>query len=507
MLKDKKIFALFLALAFVLMTTIWAVSTGVLAQTYNDPDTPPPGGNVDLNFLENPLTEDLDLSGFNLNNANDIHANRLIMNAGSLDITSSPANANETKWAFGATASKVNSSVNARTYGLYSKTITNSGSNPSYAVFAEANNAGGIAVYGKANNGYAVYGETANTLSTPGVFGLGSNGVFGQSNKPGGAGVYGHAGTGDYAGYFDGMVLLANGGQLYVETENDLSPIVGVASYDGVNAGVQGYGNVGIYGGGDVVGVYGYGEQGVLAKGARTISIIPPPGGEFNEEPIENGVVISLLGANHVQAAVGNYTPYTIGLIAAGGSNGGGTLTHAGLGLCALSGAKDFALGDSPNYYNYCQDTNGKNNYAGFFAGDVYLKDGSLQIRGSLTAANENLIYGNASSAAAGSHLIKLQNNGLDKFRVSKDGAGYFASSLSASDLNADGSLFLNSDASYIDFRGGISAPSCKAGEEGIVYYFSNYNSLCLCRGASGWANLVPGLPNGMCTNGTYFPS
>src|SRR3989339_1535969 len=323
-------------------------------------------------------------------------------------------------------------------------------------------------------------------------------------------GVYGHAGTGSYAGYFDGLVYLSNGGQLYVETTGNTSPIVGVAAYNANNAGVQGYGNVGMYGGGDAIGVYGYGEQGVLAKGARTMSVVPPPGGEWGgEEPVDNGNIASLFGINKVQAAVGNYTAYTIGLVAAGGSNGGASLTHAGLGLCALSGAKDFALGANPDYYTYCQDVNAKNNYAGFFAGDIYIKDGSVQLNGALANSNENLLYANADSAVNNSHLLKLQTGFADKFKVDKDGAVWSASSLTTNgDVNINtGSLFFNDGASYIDFRGGDSGPACKAGDEGIVYYFTNYNALCLCQGADGWVDLVPGQDNGMCTNGVYMPS
>lgn len=498
------------------MLSVFIVAGNVLAQNYVDPSNPPPGGNVGLNFLENPLTEDLDLDNNKILNASEIHTNQLFI-SGSLDIAGQPSSANESRWAFGATAGKVNSPINSFTFGFYGKTLSNSGSNPSYALYGESNNAGGRAVYGKANNGYALYGESNNNpavfglstgMTSAGVFGLGANGVVGQSNQVGGAGIYGHAGIGAYAGYFDGLLYLANGGQLYVETSGNLSPIVGVADYDNNNAGVQGYGNIGIYGGGDVVGVYGYGEYGVLAKGARTISIVPPPGGEWEgEEPPEDSNIISLLGLSKASAAVGNYTAYTMGLIAIGGSNGGGTLTHAGLGLCALSGAEDFALGANPNYYTYCQDINGKNNYAGFFAGDVYFKDSSLQIRGALAANNENMIYANASSAVAGSHLLKLQTNSADRFRVDKDGNAYLAGNLALQNIDSSGNLLLTGASSFIDFRGGSSGPACKSGDEGIIYYFSNYKALCLCQGSNGWINLVPGGEDGQCTNGSWFPS
>ena len=508
MWQDKKNIAIAFTFSVLALLTFWSIDTGVWADEFSPPPGPPPSGNVGLNFLSNPLNTDLDLNNNNILSANEVHTNSLIISTGHLDINSNTASAGEEKWAFKGGASK-NFAPTGHTYGFYGTTLGSSGANPSYAVYGVSANTGGIAVFGKANNGYAIYGESAN-VSTPGIFGLGKNGVFGQSNQAGGAGVYGHAGTGSYAGYFDGLVYLSNGGQLYVETTGNTSPIVGVAAYNANNAGVQGYGNVGMYGGGDAIGVYGYGEQGVLAKGARTMSVVPPPGGEWGgEEPVDNGNIASLFGINKVQAAVGNYTAYTIGLVAAGGSNGGASLTHAGLGLCALSGAKDFALGANPDYYTYCQDANAKNNYAGFFAGDIYIKDGSVQLNGILANSNENLLYANADSAVNNSHLLKLQTGFADKFKVDKDGAVWSASSLTTNgDVNINtGSLFFNDGASYIDFRGGDSGPACKAGDEGIVYYFTNYNALCLCQGADGWVDLVPGQDNGMCTNGVYMPS
>ncbi|MBP9802085.1 hypothetical protein KBC40_00670 [Patescibacteria group bacterium] len=549
MYKNKKVFSFLSSALFLLLVGALFSQTNVFAQSYQGPNDPPPGGNVGLNFLENPLQEDLDLSTHNILDANEIHASRLIMSGNSLDITSGEAAAGEEKWAFGATANSSND-VNSYTYGLRATTIFNSGIRPSYAVYGISENNGGRAVYAKANRGYAIYGEAINNpgvygVSTgfnsagvfgsgangvvgqstsaigsgvfgrnangyaggSGVFGLGANGVVGQSSLPGGAGIYGSVGSGDYAGYFDGPVLLDNGAYLYVHTTGNLTPIVAVAGYNDNNAGIQAYGKIGLYANGGVVGVYGYGEQGVLAKGARTLSTVPPPGEELDDDVTDNGIITKFFGVDKTQAAVGNYTPYTIGLVAAGGSNGGASLTHAGLGLCALSGAKDKALGDNPNYYTYCQDASNKNNYAGFFGGDIYIKDGSVQVRGQLSAANENMLYINASAVVAGSHLIKAQTLGVDKFRVDKDGNAYFAGSLASQDADLGGNLLLNGASSYIDFRGGTSGPSCKSGEEGRVYYFTNYSSLCLCQGAGGWVNLVPGLENGKCTNGVWEPS
>lgn len=510
MWQDKKNIAIALTFSVLALLTFWSIDTGVWADEFAPPPGPPPSGNVGLNFLSNPLNTDLDLNNNNIFSANEIHTNSLVMSTGHLDITSMGVipndPANQEKWAFKGNAGR-NSSATGHTYGFYGRTVSNSSNNPSYAVYGESNNTGGIAIYGKANNGYAIYGESTN-INTPGVYGYGKNGVVGQSSMTGGAGIYGSAVSGSYAGFFNGQVRLDAGGYLYAHTTGNTSPIIGVAAYNGNNAGVQGYGKVGVFGSGDSVGIYGYGEIGTLAKGLRDISVVPPDDGidPFDPGGYESGNIITkLFGINKTQAAVGNYNAYTIGLIAAGGSNYG-TLTHAGLGLCAVSGAKDFALGANPDYFAYCQDTNEKNNYAGFFGGDIYIKEGSIQLNGALAASNENLFYANASSAVNNSHLLKLQVNFADKFKVDKDGAIWSASGLTTNDdinINA-GSLLFNDGASYIDFRGGASGPSCKAGEEGRVYYFTNYNALCLCQGASGWVTLVPGQPNGYCTNGGY---
>lgn len=529
MWQDKKNIAIAFTFSVLALLTFWSIDTGVWADEFTPPVGPPPTGNVDLNFLSNPLNTDLDLGDNNILNVNDATVNTVTILSSQLDINSKLTNAGEEKWAFKAGAGK-NFAPTGRTYGFYGTTLNTSGANPSYAVYGVSANSGGIAVYGKASAGYAVYGESLN-INNPGVFGLakngvtgqsnvaggtgvsgfGTNGIFGQSDAAGGAGIYGHAGLGSYAGYFDGQLRLQNGGYLYARTTGDASPIIGVAAYDGANAGVQGYGKVGVYGSGQSVGVYAYGQIGALAKGVRDVSVVPPDDGldPLNPGYEEINIISQLFGIGKTQAAVGNYTAYSIGLIAAGGSNGGGSLSYAGLGICALSGARDFALGANPNYYTYCQDTNGKNNYAGFFAGDVYIKEGSIQLNGVLANSNENLFYANASSAVNNSHLLKLQLNSADKFKVDRNGAVWSASTLTSNgDVNINtGSLLFNDGAAYIDFRGGTSGPSCKAGEEGRIYYFNNYNALCLCQGSDGWVNLVPGQPSGKCTNGVWTPT
>ena len=53
---------------------------------------------------------------------------------------------------------------------------------------------------------------------------------------------------------------------------------------------------------------------------------------------------------------------------------------------------------------------------------------------------------------------------------------------------------------------GGTSGPDCKSGSEGIMYYFSRYDVLCVCDG-SGWQSLMNSVTNNSyCTNNVYTP-
>ena len=283
---------------------------------------------------------------------------------------------------------------------------------------------------------------------------------------------------------------------------SDIAPIIGwgFSGLGYANAGVEGVGNIGVYAFGNTVGLYADGPYGAITRGTVPGTIDPPPDPDDLED---HSNISSLFGIDKTLADAS--TPAALGAVTIGGYSGGGVLSSAGLGICALSGETAWTLDrvNDYDYFTYCRDGGGTNNYAGFFAGDVYLKDGTLQVHGNLSAANQNLIYANASSAAVGSNLLKLQQAGTDRFRVDRNGGGYFSGN-----INTGASLILEGEKSYIDFEGGgASGPSCKAGEEGIIYYFSNYDALCVCQGSDGWTNLIPDRPNGQCTNGVWSPT
>jgi hypothetical protein len=556
----------------------------VFAQWQGPPDNPPEG-NIEFNFLENPMTENLDLAGYDVVDVGTLTTDQLVITVGTLDITSPPALSGEEEWAFGATAGKsmVN---NSYTYGVYAKTLPNSGGNPSYAVYGISNNNGGVGVLGVGNSGWAGYfrgpvgieGKTKIRAGGEGIIEVGGSSTEANGEGSMAFGFYstvdGRFSTaigyglgitdtalrsmalgntinvgGDYSLgigldaierevtadnvlsimggnvginvldpskrlQIDGSASIQNG-YLWAENTGPKTAIMGVAEYGENSVGVQAYGNTGVFAAGETLGLYAYGYYGALAQGATVSSYIPPDPDDPFGPPVDDGAMpITLFGINSALADVGSYDPYTVGLVTTGGFSGGG-LGAAGLGLCAISGANAYDLDQASDtdYYSYCQDLNGKNNYAGFFDGDIYVRDGdlhtedgSVQLSDRLLNSNQNLIYGNAINAVNGTHLIKLQYAGNDKFKVDRNGIGYFSGALTADSLTLEkDGLVMSDESAFIDFAGGgDEGPSCKAGSEGILYYFSNYNALCVCRGVNGWTNLIPGEPGGKCTNGFY---
>lgn len=476
--------------------------------------------------------------------------------------------------------------LNSFAAGLYGYTQAASGVNPSYAVYGDALNAGGVAVYGLARDRDGVGGKFINSvlggkaLVTNGLTELNGNlNVIGNadvSNMLNGKDVT-FSGNAEVTGttFLEGLVTIDNGADVFgsldvsgplkvdMRLRDDdhyafgLSAIVGYATstmaYE-ENAGVEGIGTVGVFGHGRLVGVYGSsGAYAGLFKGYTDESVLiddPTPGlwGSGGGLPSENPFS-AIFGINKSLATLN--TPAAIGIVATGGWNRvGASFESAGLGICALSGEKAYdAEAADGDFYEYCKDGVGANNFAGFFAGNVYIKEGSMQIRDSLIAG-ENLIYGDLNSAASGSNLLLLQNNHSDKFKVDKDGASTFSNlvlnktlgageSLIFSNLNAltsgnlidlqvggsskfrvtrDGittigssltspaNLILNGNGSYINFDGaGTTWPTCNASNEGVLYYGKTNKLLCACNGSS-WQALDNDFLDTACSNTVVPP-
>ncbi len=312
--------------------------------------------------------------------------------------------------AVSATAGK-SSWSDAYAYGVFGQTVALSGNNPSYGVYGLALNNGGVGVVG--------YSTLAN-----------STGVYGVAKDVNGtAGVFSNQALGGKALVTNGLTQL--NGSLAVSGDSDFTGRVNILSSNYglyVNAfsensiGISGSGDaVGIFGSSASIGVAGEGNYGGVFNGWRDTALYPPSPGGGGYQPPDIGPISALFGINKTLATVNDAGH--IGLVATGGYQyGGGNFSTAGLGLCAISGELTRTSVSDNNYFAYCQDISGTNNYAGFFAGNVYLKNGSIQINDTLAVNNENLIYANASSAVAGSHLLKLQTAGADKFTVDKDG-------------------------------------------------------------------------------------
>lgn len=461
---------------------------------------------------------------------------------------------------------------NSFAVGLYGRTQAISGDNPTYGVYglADSSNNKGVGVTGVGQTG--VFGYSSASTGYGGFFqndGLGvalgfkgavmgdlddfslevRNGNFTfEATKP--AQQFEVIAT----SYFTGTTHLQNtlvDGSLQLVDSGDGIGIVGDNDSVAGLAGVTGMGGeIGIFGSGPI-GVYGEGNYGAIFAGDRMVGWSDPtPGGTNTLPPADNDPITLLFGINQSIAALN--TPGYIGLVATGGYQyAGGTFTNAGLGLCAVSGELTHDDVSDSDYFNYCKDGYGKNNFAGFFAGNIYVKDGSIQLNDTLAAAGENLIYGNIDNASfAGSSLIKLQTGGVDKFKVDKDGATTFSNlvlnktlgtneSLIFSNLNTltsgnlldlqvggsskfkvtrDGIttigsslispaiLFLNGAGSYINFDGtGSLWPICNASNDGVLFYGKTNHVLCSCNGTS-WQPLDDDYLPAACTNTVSAP-
>lgn len=161
-----------------------------------------------------------------------------------------------------------------------------------------------------------------------------------------------------------------------------------------------------------------------------------------------------------------------------------------------------------------------------------YYQDGMMQVTPkNALLAGENIIYGNLPNTSdSGANLLLLQNNAVDKFKVSALGAGIFAGSLTATQATFSSGLVVNgstatinagasvagtlgmktggvisfnaSAGSYFDFNddSGAAAPTCTASTAGVVYNFKVNNILCYCDGTT-WFSMVVGKAASLCSS------
>jgi hypothetical protein len=383
-----------------------------------------------------------------------------------IDVTGSSASSpGEIQRAFKATAGK-SFAANTYTYGLYATTLSNSGAYPSYAVAGISDNAGGVGVYGVGTAGWAGY------FSGP----VGINGAVTLGSGTTASGSYSlAAGDSSTASGADSVAL-----GFATEASGTDSFVTGNESYASGFAAHA----LGMYAtaSGSFSGALGYS---VVASGDYSTAL---------------GSGITVSGTDSVGIGLDYSTPATI----------------TGNNVLAIMGG-DVGIGVDPSYKLH-------------LVGDYY-QDGMMQVQPTTALlSTENLIYGNSASGTSNSaHLLRLQSNGTDKFRVTNLGAVVAASSLSAtqgtfsSGLTVSGNVglfnagatiagslgfksgapitFNGSSGSYFDFNddSDAKAPGCKSADNGKVYNFTTNNVLCYCDGSS-WLSMVNGKADSLCS-------
>ncbi|MCB9802871.1 hypothetical protein H6761_02520 [Candidatus Nomurabacteria bacterium] len=422
----------------------------------NTPLIPDQTGNVDLednNIINvddlrvNTLTATTSLEVLGIFNASGVEINTLTMphtpgvGYGTIDITADDSTLSITGPLGSSSAGTFTAGVvgsGQASYGLYASTVAGSGVASSYAVAGVSNNAGGTAIYGLGNSGWA--------------------------------------------GYFSGPVGIA--GALAIGNNNNANGAYSFAG--GQNATADG----------DYAFSFGYAAKGT---GAYSVAL----GGD---DVVVEGDYSSGFGNKLTVAG-----SHSVGI----GLSDSVNSSIWGNNVLAIMGG-DVGIGVDPSYKLH-------------LLGDYY-QDGMMQIQPTTALlSSENIIYANAPSGSSNSaHLLRLQNNGTDKFRVTALGAGVFASTISAtqgtftsgvvagastfnSGLTAGGSIalksgapvtFSSSNGSYFDFNDDddSKAPACKSGSDGIVYNFETNKVLCYCDGSS-WISMVNGKADSLCAS------
>ncbi len=366
-------------------------------------------------------------------------------------------------------------------YGVYAATNALSDANPNYALAGISNNLGGTAIYGLANEGWAGYFSgpvgiagslsVGNNTTASGAyaFAIGSNNEASGDNSFVGGDSSNASGSESFA---FGLAAEATAGSAFAAGNEAIASGFGATAlgWNSIASGVQSL-------------ALGYSArasaENAIALGSITVSALDSLG--IN---LDSGLPQTFAQANSMAIM--------------GGNVGINTLT--------------------PGY---------KLHLVG-----AYYQDGMMQVRPTTAlGSTENIFYANLPSGShSSSNLLLLQNNGVDRFKVSSAGAATFASSISATQgsfsnglvvngsaatinvgatvagtlgMKSGGSISFNaSKGSYFDFNDddGTAAPSCKAGSDGLVYNFQVNKVLCYCNGTS-WYSMVNGKADSLCSD------
>lgn len=403
-----------------------------------------------------------------------------ILASGSIDITAANAVSIGTITKAGMFSSGISASGGI-SYGIYADTNASSGSFTNYAVAGVANNAGGVGLYGLANAGWAGY------FSGP----VGIAGSLAVGNNTIASGAYSFA---------TGADTEASGDNSFVG--GDSSSASGAEAFAFGSAAEASAGSTFAAGNEAIASAFGATALGwnAIASGVQSLAL-----GYSSRASAENAIAlgsITVSGMDSLGINLNSGSPQTFSqansMAIMGGNVGIGTVT--------------------PSYDLH-------------LIGDYY-QVGMMQVRPTTAlVAAENIFYGNAPTGTNNSaNLLLLQNDGVDKFKVTALGTGTFASSISATQgsfsnglvvsgsaatINAGATIsgtlgmksggvmsFNASKGSYFDFNDddGTAAPTCAAGTAGVVYNFKVNNVLCYCGGTS-WYSMVNGKADALCSS------
>lgn len=366
-------------------------------------------------------------------------------------------------------------------YGVYADTNASSGGLTNYAIAGVSNNAGGVAVYGLANAGWAGY------FSGP----VGIAGSLAVGNNITASGAYAFA---------SGANIEASGDHSFAVGDSSVA-----SGAEAVAFGFAAEASAGSsFAAGNEAMASGFGATALgwnaIASGIQSLAL-----GYSARASAENAIALGSITVSGIDSLGVNL-------------DSGFSQTFSQANSMAIMGGNLGINTTAPSYKLH-------------LVGDFY-QDGMMQVRPTTALlAAENIFYGNAPSGSNNSaNLLLLQNNGVDKFKVTALGTGTFASSISAtqgsfsSGLSVSGAVatinagatvsgtlgmksggiisFNSSKGSYFDFNDddGTGAPACAAGTAGVVYNFKVNNVLCYCNGTA-WFSMVNGKADAFCSN------
>lgn len=337
-------------------------------------------------------------------------------------------------------------------YGVYAATNALSGANPNYAVAGVSNNAGGTAIYGLANDGWAGY------FSGP----VGIAGSLAVGNNTTASGAYSFA---------IGTDTNASGDHSFAGGDGSIASGFGATAlgWNSVASGVQSL-------------ALGYSSrasaENSIALGSITVSALDSLGINLDSgllaQTFSQANSMAIMGGN---VGINTVTPgYRLHLI--------GDYYQDGMmqvrPTTALGSTENIFYADLPSGSHSSSNllllqNNGVDKFkvnstgSATFAGSISATQGSFS-SGLVVSGSTATI----TSGATVTGTLGMKSGGVISFNASKG--------------------------SYFDFNDddGTAAPTCAASTAGVVYNFKLNNVLCYCNGTS-WFSMVNGKADSLC--------